>query len=44
MSVRERILTIRLVEKLQERPLYAEALGIEITVAPSAEAVDKKEK
>ena len=28
MSVKERILTIRLMEKLQENPAYAKALGI----------------
>lgn len=44
MSVRERILIIRLMEKLQEKPRYAEALGIEVTIAPSAEAVNEKEK
>lgn len=43
MSVRERILTIRLMEKLQEKPLYAKALGIEVTIAQFADAMNKKE-
>ena len=41
MSVKERILTIRLMEKLREHPAYAKALGIETSVAL---ATDKKEK
>ena len=41
MSVKERILAIRLMEKLQEHPAYEKALGIEVNVAP---ATDKKEK
>ena len=41
MSAKERILAIRLMEKLQEHPAYAKALEIEVRVAP---ATDKKEK
>lgn len=33
MSIRKRILMIRLVEKLEKYPAYAEALGIEVTGA-----------
>ena len=29
MTVKQRILTIRLMEKLEDHPAYAEALGIE---------------
>ena len=45
MSVRERIMAIRLMEKLQSRPEYAKALGIEVRgdIAPPG-ATDKKEK
>ena len=45
MSVRERILMIRLMEKLQNRPEYAKALGIEVRgeMAPLG-AAQKKEK
>ena len=45
MSVRERILAIRLGEKLQSRPDFAKALGVEVRseIAPPG-AVDKKEK
>lgn len=45
MSVRERILAIWLMEKLQNRPEYAKALGIEVcsAVAPPG-AAQKKEK
>ena len=41
MSVKERIMTIRLMEKLQAHLTYAKALGIEICVAQSAGADDK---
>lgn len=44
MSVKERIMTIRLMEKLQAHPAYAKALGIEICDVRSPEATDKKEK
>ena len=44
MGVRERILTIRLTEKLQAHPAYAKALGIEITDSRPTVADDKKEK
>jgi hypothetical protein len=45
MSVRERILAIRLVEKLQSRPDFAKALGVEVRseMAPPG-AAEKKEK
>ena len=45
MSVRERIMAIRLMEKLQNRPDFAKALGIEVCgeIAPPG-AADKKEK
>lgn len=45
MSVRERILAIRLMEKLQSRPDFAKALGVEVhgKMAPPG-ATDKKEK
>ena len=45
MSARERILTIRLLEKLQSRPDFAKALGVEVCgeIAPPG-AADKKEK
>ena len=45
MSVRERILAIRLMEKLQSRPDFAKALGVEVCgeIAPAG-ATDKKEK
>ena len=45
MSVRERIMAIRLMEKLQSRPEFAKALGIEVCgeMAPPG-ATDKKEK
>ena len=45
MSVRERILAIRLMEKLQSRPEFAKALGVEVCgkIAPPGVA-DKKEK
>ena len=45
MRVRERILAIRLMEKLQSRPDFARALGVEVrgSMAPPG-AADKKEK
>ena len=45
MSVRERIMAIRLMEKLQGRPDFAKALGVEVRgeIAPPGVA-DKKEK
>ena len=45
MSVRERILAIRLMEKLQSHPDFARALGVEVRgeIAPLG-AEDKKEK
>ena len=45
MSVRERILSIRIMEKLQGCPEYAKALGIETCdkLAPPG-AMDKKEE
>lgn len=45
MSVKERILSIRLLEKLRNCPGYAKALGIEACgkLAPPG-AVEKKEK
>ena len=45
MSVRERIMAIRLMEKLQNRPDFAKALGIEVCneMAPPGSA-DNKEK
>jgi len=45
MHVRKRILTIRLMEKLQGRPDFAKALGVEVRsemVPPGA--ADQKEK
>ena len=42
MSVKERIMTIRLMEKLQAKPAYAKALGIEICVAQATEVTDKE--
>ena len=44
MSVKERIMTIRLMEKLQENPAYAKVLGVEICVDRKPDANDKKEK
>lgn len=35
MSVRERILTIRLLTYIARHPEFAAALGIEVTTAPS---------
>ena len=45
MSVRERIMAIRLMEKLQNRPDFVKALGIEVRseMAPPG-AANKKEK
>jgi len=37
MSARERILTIRLMEKLLAYPAYAKALGIEISITQLTE-------
>ena len=34
MSVRERILTIRLMEKMNANPAYAEAFGIVAVIVP----------
>ena len=42
MSAKERIMTIRLMEKLQAHPAYGKALGIKICVAQSTEATDKE--
>lgn len=42
MSVRERILTIRLMEKLLAYPEYARALGIEVINAQPVSAAEKK--
>ena len=45
MGVRERILAIRLMEKIQSRPDFAKALGVEVCVKMvSPGAADKKEK
>lgn len=44
MSAKERIITIRLMEKLQAYPAYAKGLGIEISVVYPSEGTDKKEK
>lgn len=44
MGVRERILTIRLMEKLQAHTVYAKALGIEMAVSRPAVTDEKKEK
>ena len=45
MHVKERILAIRIMEKLQSRPDFAKALGVEVhgEIAPQG-AADKKEK
>ena len=45
MSVRERILAIRLMEKIKSRQDFAKALGVEVCgeIAPPG-AADKKEK
>ena len=45
MSVKERIMAIRLMEKLQSHPDFAKALGVEVCgeIAPPG-AADKKEK
>ena len=42
MSVRERIRTIRLAEKLQANPEYAKALGIEVKNARLPVGADEK--
>lgn len=44
MSAKERIMTIRLMEKLQTHPAYAKVLGVEICVDRKPDADDKKEK
>ena len=44
MSVRERIMTICLLERLQASPAHVKALGIEICVARRTEDADKKEE
>ena len=42
MSARERIMTIRLIEKLQEHPAWAKTLGIEVTDLHLSDAVEKE--
>lgn len=42
MSVRERILTIRLMEKLKAYPEYAGALGIQVMVKQPTTAENKR--
>lgn len=42
MSTRERILTIRLMEKLQVYPEYARKLGVEVIDVQRTTAADKK--
>ena len=42
MSVRERILAIRLMKKLQANPAYAKALGIEVKNAQLPSDTDEK--
>ena len=45
MSVKERILAIRLTEKLQSRPDFAKALGVEVRREIALpDAAEKKEK
>ena len=44
MGVRERIMTICLLERLQANPACAKALGIEICAARRAGETDKKEE
>jgi hypothetical protein len=44
MGVKERIMAIRLIEKLQEHLVYAKALGIEVCVGRTFETIDNKEK
>lgn len=34
LSTKERILTIRLLEKIKENPAYAESIGIEVKQEP----------
>ena len=43
MSAKARIMTIRLMEKLQAHPAYAKELGIEICTDLQPEADDKEE-
>jgi len=44
MSARERVMTIRLLERLQAHPAYAKVFGIEICVALPSEVADQKER
>ena len=44
MSIRERILTIRLLEKLREHPAYAGIFGIEAIMMQPQKGEDQKEK
>ena len=44
MGVKERIIAIRLMEKLQEHLVYAKTLGIEGCVGRTSETIEKKEK
>lgn len=43
MSVQERILTIRLMEKLKACPAYAKAFGVEVTGMQPPKTAEKKE-
>ncbi len=43
LSVKERILAIRLLEKVRVKPTYAQALGIETRIGP-AEHKEKSSK
>jgi hypothetical protein len=38
MTVRERILAIRLLEKQEQNPEYAEGIGIQVTMIPKDSA------
>ena len=44
MGVKERIIAIRLMEKLHEHLVYAKTLGIEVCVGRTYETIDNKEK
>ena len=44
MSVKERILTIRLMEKLEIYPIYAKTLGIEATGAVNNQNIESDQK
>ena len=44
MSTKERILTIRLMEKLREHPAYAGIFGIEAMLTKPKKAANRKEK